>query len=289
MRYLILIIVLLLTACSSGAKISPEFDNKTGRLIALLPNDAPSSIQREKSEAIRQAVIDRLKSKGLFVLEDSLVRRTCSSPACPEKEQLEKNYLVENYATLELESAYRTNFVAGVYSTIAGEFKLLDSNGKEIYSKECRQSKRGGLLFNSGQVIQGLVSQITADTNREFEGLSQKFARGLLKDIPKITKRGQIDDAILVGIDKIEIDKKKAPIYKVCALGSPTSEATLIINQTRTNLREVSSGRYCGIYRLESDSEDKLTIELRSPFGNSDRKEIGIPLSGATKKDFLNV
>jgi len=276
---LLIMLLTLFNACSSKAKISPEFSGETGRLIALLPSDAPSDIQREKVSAIRFAVIDRLRSMGFFVLEDSIINRICSSPECTEKDQLEEKYFVESFAKLKLKSVYRTNFGAGTYSTIAGQFQILSPSGDEVYLKEYRQSKRGGLLFNSGQAIQALTSQFTENKNEEFEQLSSKFTKGLLKEIPNATQRGQIDDAIAVGIDKIEVEKQNAPVYKVCALGSPTSEATLIVNKIRTNLREVTSGRYCGIYRIEERDRENLSIELRSPFGNSERKDLGIPVS----------
>ena len=286
---LTLFLLLSLSACSSNAKVSPEFNKKSGRLIALLPEEVPGTVSREKSQYIRAAVIDRLRSKGFLILEDSLINKVCSDSKCPERKILEEKYLVEGFARLNLESVYSANFVAGIYSTILGDVSITDLQGEEIYSNEYRQSKHGGLLFNTGQVIQGLISQIMGNSDKEFDLLTQKFARGVLRGLPKIEKRGQVDDALEVGIDSINVQAVNKPVYKVCASGSPTSEATLIVNQLRTNLREVSSGRYCGIYRLENEKNDRLIIELRSPFGNSDRKDLLIPMGGSVASKQLNV
>jgi len=269
-------LLLLLSGCAGKAIISPQLSTDKIKQIAVLPVSYSSGITRERIDYLRQQLVNELKGSGFLVLDDATVQRICSSPACPERKKLASDYLVDSFAELNISSANRANFVAGYYNNIDGELKITDKNSKELFSLKHTESEKGGLLFNSGQIFQGLKSTAKNLGKDSANNLADRFAKNIVAEIPSPAKVKVSEDSVAVSINSVDVMAIRPPVYKVCSRATPHSMAFLVLNKQKTNLREVSPGNYCGIYSLAEAFDMSLTpkVEVRSPFGNSTRRDL---------------
>ncbi len=266
----------LLTGCAAKVTKSADFDGGTPRTIALLPINIPAGVAPDKVGLIRRALLGELRNSGFTVLDDTLVQRICDSPECPRAGDLASQYLVDGFFSLELNSVSRSNFLAGYYNAIRGSLTLSDKERKPLLKVEKTESERGGLLFNSGQLLQGVLSQIKNSDDRSFERLADAFAASLVSQVPTPGRTAQPSEAAAIAIQKVEIVKNKIGADQICASATPQSMAFVLLTGRKTNLREISPGRYCARLRLEDfpAAASTLTVELRSAFGSSVRQSV---------------
>lgn len=275
---LLCIVGLGISACAPKGASKPSAPEMNVGQVALLPIAYPSGVTRERAEYIRQAVYNDLKGSGFLVLDSQVVDRICSDAPCAGRSKLASEYKVESFLELNISSAARNNFVAGYYNTIQGQAKLKDRQGKELASLDETESERGGLLFNSGQLLQGLISTSKNTQKDSFNFLAERFARKLVDRLPS-QKRVQLDpSALALNLNKVEVQALRPPIYHVCADATPNALMYYVSGKLRSNMREVQKGRYCSNYSLEPYfySDVKPAVELRSPFGNSLRQELNL-------------
>jgi hypothetical protein len=278
-KFFCLVLILFPAACSSvKVKIANDIMPANLRSLAVLPVDYPSDIQREKTDAIVKSIKSELKNKNFVVLADRLVNGVCSNPACPERKTLAEKYQVDAFVTVDVKSVSRTNFVAGFYNAIKGKLILSDVNSKNIVEVEHTQSEKGGLLFNSGQVVQAIISYGENKEADSFAKLSTGFAETLVSKIPHSKESNVNSDAVAVAINEIKVKELRPEIFQICADATPDSLVSVIVNRQSTNLRPVKEGNYCGtfLYNQISSNQDKVYVDARSPFGNSVRKEVEI-------------
>lgn len=269
-----------MTACSSAkVKISPQANFENIRSLAVLPTDYPSGIQREKVDAIVYSIKSELKNSNFELLADKIVNEVCSTPSCPERKILSDKYLVDGFVNISVASVSRNNFIAGFYNAIKGKLLISDSDSKPVFEVEHTQSEKGGLIFNSGQVIQAIISYKNNNEADSFASLSSGFAQSLVSKIPKRLQADINKDAIAVNINNIEVKQIKPEIFHICADVTQGSVVSVIVNKQSTNLRPVSDTNYCGIFLYSQPNQttnQKIEIDARSPFGNSVRKEVQI-------------
>jgi len=278
-NWLIIFFILSCSACSS-AKVKLSHGIKDGgfRSLAVLPVEYPADIPREKVDAIHDAVEAELKNSGFVVLADKIVRQTCSSPACPERDALASKYLVDGFATVNVGSVSRTNFVAGFYNAIKGKLRISDKTDKELVTIEHTQSERGGLLFNTGQIVQGLTSYANNTEQASFTKLASGLAQTLASKVPRTKDAALNSDAAAVNLGDVEFKQVRPGVFRVCTEAAPNMLVSVIINRQRSNLRPAGNARYCGSFLLDPpDMKDAvLKVEARSAFGNSVQKEISL-------------
>ena len=282
---LLFTILLSLGACSrSKVNLSSQFQKDSLRSLAVLPIDYPSDIQREKVDSIKTAIESELKNRGFVVLADSLVRQNCSSPACPEKFELAEKYLVDGLVRVDVRSVQRANFLAGYVNTIGGTITIFDKNNTELLSVDHSENERGGLVFNSGQIIQGLIETSENTEEKSFARLSARFANNLISKIPRPDVAQVNRDAVAVNIVDVKVKEVRPQIFEVCAEATPNSIVSLIVNRQRSNLREIKEAQYCGTYFLDPSLQNSSTlkVEARSAFGTAVQKEFPSGTSSTT-------
>lgn len=267
--------------CSSGkVKIAESAKSANLSSLAMLPVEYPPDVQREKVDALARAVQSELRNSGFIVLADKIVRQTCSSSPCPERRLLAEKYDVDGFASLSVASVNRTNFIAGFYNIISGTLTISDVNAEPLVVVEHKEAERGGLLFNTGQVFQAVISY---EQNREAESfakLSTAFAQKLVSRLPRPdgveVETG--DDSLT--IRSVKVRQLEPEVFELCVDASEGSLVSAIINRAKTNLRPVGKEKYCGafLYRTSpAEATDRLlTVEARSPFGESVRKEVEV-------------
>lgn len=265
----------LLSGCGPTATIAPG-SKSPGGLIALLPTRAPSDVSPERVNLLNQILYTALGNKGYFVLDQRAVSAVCSNVDCPERKNLIERYSVAELARLELDSFDRNNFIAGYYNDLSGRLVFTDTNNRELLSVQDTARESGGVVVESGQVLQGLISQIENTGDKSFARLAQRFVTALISKVPPPEKGTVPPQAQRVAISSVEAKPNMTPLYQVCANATPGSMASLVLNRERTTLREALPGEYCGIFRLDTLSASPITpyVEVQSAFGEPVRRDL---------------
>ena len=273
---LFLLLLALVAGCGPKVITSEALKNGTPRALAVLPINYPSGVQRERADYLRSALISDLRQRGFVVLDDNVITTVCSSPDCPQRTALTSKYLADGIVALHLDSVARNNFLAGYYNAITGELTLANRSGLQLLEVQHTESERGGLLFNSGQIIQGIISQINNSEKNSFSRLADKFAKTLVSKIPAPAATSLEDEAAEVAIKAVKLTPIKTGGEEICVSATPQSMAFVLLPGQRANLREISPGQYCSRLRVADITTDMstLSVEVRSPYGKSARQAL---------------
>jgi hypothetical protein len=257
--------------------------------LALLPADYSVDIPRERVDLVRISLLQEMRNRNFIVAEDTLVSKVCSTPQCPERKRLASEYMVDGFVTLTLESFSKNSFLAGYYNQLSGVVSISDVNNKELFALEHTQSERGGLIFNSGQVLQGIISQVKNTGDDAYRDLSQKFALTVAGQLPlpQQSTSVQSPESLDLSLTAAVAQPLTPTSYSVCAQGTPHSIAALLVGTHRTTLREVTPGRYCAAFSslVAAPESSPAYVELRTVYGNSLRQPVRLPARPPCKLD----
>jgi len=271
-------LILSITGCSAP-KVKPTaaLEGKTIQTVVVLPPQSGTAVTRERLGILRTALQNELSNQGFVVVDDAVVDATCNDSTCSGRSALIAKYPIDAFATLTIDSASRNNFVAGYYNAIVGRLILDDVEGTSLLEVRHTESERGGLLFNSGQILQGVISQIRNGDDAAFATLADKFAHAVVLSIPRSPNAAPSAPPEPPVISATSIDAERDGVYRVCADGSPHAFAAIVLqSKARTNLREISTGRYCGNYLVVSPQQFMgATLELRDAFGTATSATLG--------------
>lgn len=246
------------------------------KALAVLPPEYPSDIPRERVDAFRVALESQLMSSGYLLVEAAQIVRFCSSPACPERKRIAAELGVDTFLAVKLKKQQRSNFLAGYYNALAGELILSDSQGHELLLVSHAESERGGLLFSSGQLLQGIQSTVSNAQIDSFSVLAERFAaETIIKLPPPAAASNGTQGAEAIKIDSVDIKAIRSDLYKVCIVGTPHMTAYVRQAFLKTSLSETTPGQYCGT--LLVDNQQKLApinVELRSSFGRVSERSV---------------
>ncbi len=301
-----LLAAIFTTGCGPTIKSFLQPGSALPASIAVLPADYSPDIPRERIDYLRSALISELRNNDFIVVDDRVLNAACSSPACPEMKALAEKYLIDGFVNLKLESLSRNNFIAGYYNALSGELDFTDRTGQQLATVKHTESERGGLLFESGQFIQGIISQVKNGGDSAFDNLGNKFARKLVTSLPSAPSTRPTKPApegTELAIVSSKVDWQSPSALKLCVTGTPYSFAYAVAGEDRSTLREVTPGHYCGAFGGLSmvASSPTVTVELRTAFGNAVRKDVSLPveplcspenrveISDAAGKTFLGV
>lgn len=275
-RFLVLALSLVTVACSAKLEVAPGFSDTYARSIAVLPLEHPDGISRERLALIRKTIENELQNSGFVTLEPRLVDQICPDARCANRSELVKRFGVDGFVEPTVKSVDHYNFLAGYYNSIDGGLRFLNAEDKQLFSITHRESERGGLVFDSGQVIEGLKSQVKSGSEETFSKLTEKFVETLVAKVPKNQARKEVQSAAQVNFDSIAVRPVGASAVQVCAKGTTGLRGYVIVRSTRSTLRETQPGQYCGIYLSESltTSGHPVQVELRTPFGVSAQKTV---------------
>lgn len=269
----------LLAGCSTQAKVKLQGGQDVPQTIALLPSPYPSGVQKERVDYIRKAVARELSNQGYLVLDDQLVQSICLDAECVNRGELSTKRGVRAFAVVTIGSSSKSDFVAGYYNAIKGKLSIESPTGSELAQVEHTESERGGLVFNSGQVFQGIISQVNNYDESRSNFLADRFARTLVSALPRLSSVSASEEAEALSITSVDVKSTKGGQSQVCAQSQPGLMASLVTKLVRTGLRETRPGMYCGIFRLDPKrySLSRLAVEVRSAYGALARKEITAP------------
>lgn len=264
-------VILLAASLSSGCapKVS-GFVPTSGyqvRTVALLPVVSEEPIQRERLELLQRLLVRELRSSGFQVLDLRRILRSCRPPAC-SLNTLAEQYDVDALAQLTIHSTSRMNLLAGFYNSIDGALELQDRSGLPIGTIEHTQREPGGLLFNSGQLFEGIQSTAENFADNRFVRLAERFVRTLVVRLPP--PHHPASNTHLLALQSVEVVPRGTGRYEVCAVGTEGVFASLVVRGDRFPMREVAPGRYCiaALLDLSTPARNDHRVELRTSYGS---------------------
>lgn len=268
---------LVLCSCSATINKSNDLDKNISQYIALLPPNALEGISRERAELINELVRYELESKGYILLNNEIISKFCTDSLCADRSNLKESYNIDNVAMLNLESSSENDFLVGYYNSLSGKFIIENAIGKQLYSASNTYRDSGGLILQSGQVIQAIINQYKNGDQDSMDKVSSNFIYSLLKELPEVKNRlsNAPNDKLL--ISNLQVTPYNKFATKICIEGKPGHFAWIINQQNnRAELKEIQSGQYCGAFRLEGPwaLSNNLKVELKSPFGNTIYAEV---------------
>ncbi len=275
--------IFLLIGCGPKVTVSPEFESKKPKLVAFLGTIAPEDIRKERVDYLTATVRSAVQGRDYLLLDESVVRKVCPKADCADRKQLADRYGVQGFVTLKLDSVSRHNFGVGYWNSVHGVLSLTGVNGEELLAIDHSEREQGGVVFQSGQVLQGLIEQVNNSGDDSFNKLADKFSRTLALKLPKAPPSaagGTVIAANETDLEMVDVRQIRSEVYEICARSKTSSAVSILMNRQRTNLRPVGPGRYCGIYRLQRKgvAPGSITVEARSAFGAIQRRDIALDL-----------
>ena len=265
-----------LVNCSAKAKIDPRFENKKLVTLAVLPIIDKTELSSEQMLNVSQIFEQELKNSGFLLLDRALLAQVCPNSACTNTAPLFNKYGADGTIQLTLDSSSRNNFLAGYYNDLSGGIEIKDQQDQPLMSASVTEREKGGLLFNSGQILQGLISQFGNSKNSSSEKLVDKFLRSLVAQIPRTGRALTLNaDSTSISIKNVVVRAPGRDVREICVNATPQSVVSLLVERIKTTLPEVSTGSYCRSFLLNPPFKYKqVQVEARSPYGNSVRADV---------------
>lgn len=280
MRNLPIILSVFLCACGSGIHIFSEQTTPTPGIYALLPIKHGPTLREQDAAYITRVLQNSLESQGVTLLDPVLIQETCLEQNCPERTTWSTILELQGIIAVDITSNWDSNIIAAHYSTLSGTLKLSDRNDKKLLEVQHRESERGGLLFDSGQVISGLSSQAEYSDSESFRMLAKKFARNLALAVkPYLGSRTSVHREL--PSPAITSSVTTPGVINLCvSIPAPDMRAYLLVGSMRTPLGAQHSTDI-ETTSCRSFSADVLwhtpqpAIEIRDLTGNSRRIFLG--------------
>ncbi|MEK7483791.1 MAG: hypothetical protein AABZ60_05620 [Planctomycetota bacterium] len=285
------IVFMLLTlgtlGCSSTeSKIYRE--TNLPRTIAILPFQGEVD-QAEKLNFIRQLFSHYLINNGFEQLRldvvDQILEQQKLSPNSDLK-TLGQALQVEGIIRGEMHSISNVNAAyLGYRSNIEGRITLHDvSKGDLIWEAVRDEYDYGGVIIHSGQVVEGISTQIDNSRDIGFVRLTEKFCQQVVSSAPKQTLLSETPPPqitqIAVKTSSSDSTLKIGDTLAIECSGNPGMQAVFMLEGQKFKLTipmgEVESGHYHGSFQIQrglQNSEISLLIKLTDPFDRQGRKK----------------
>ncbi len=275
-------ILLLAIACGPKTIRTPEFEKINPRKVAFLGVESAEDIRPERKLYLTQTLRSAIESRGFLLLDDKRVRQICPALPCSNAADIVKKFNVDGLVYLRDASVNRNNFGIGYWNVLSGNLVFTKGDGTEYLRIEHTEQERGGVLFQSGQVIQGLIDTAANAGDDAYNRLADKFVRTLALQMPLIQADNPAgeNNASRMKISRIETKRIAPEVHQICADTPPGTIVTLTVKSTRTNLREISPGHFCGIYHLPEGltKDSRLALEARTPYGDVERRQVTLEM-----------
>lgn len=275
----ILCTLLCLTAlagCGPTVKLSPDYnERKPNQLIAVLPVVAETEVPKEHLQFLRDSLVAELRNSEYLVLDRDLVDEYCptSSSSCSNLDNLLEAYDLSGAFELTVTDYGHTGFLIGFYSTVGGQLNFLSEKGNKLFTMEHQESKRGGLLFNSGQLLTAIRNQIDSGSTNKKEELERKFVRSLIADLPEINPSEmnfsppKIQTAEITNLSDLGRTK-------FCVNADSTVKSHIYVGRVKADLRPESTERHCAVYSSDLFEECDVKFVVATRFGDASVKTV---------------
>lgn len=284
---LFIILALQILGCSSTESTIYRETNLP-RTVAILPFEGEVD-QEEKLAFLRQIFSHYLINNGFEQLRLEIVDQVLEQQKLTPRSDLKtlgQALQVEGIIRGEIHSISNVNAAyLGYRSNIEGRITLHDvAQGDLIWESLRDEYDYGGVIVYSGQVIEGISTQIDNSRDIGFLRLAEKFSQQVVKSAPKQTL---ISDTPPPQITRISAQTsssgtllKMGDTLSVECSGTPGMQASLQLEGAKFKLlvpmSETQSGQYQGSFQIQrgfSNETFSLLVKLTDPFNRQGRKK----------------
>lgn len=285
MRYLFLFSVVIWTGIGCSSLDSEIYvQDNLPHTVAILPFQGEAD-QGEKLEFVRNSFSNYFSNRGFEQLRLELIdKKLATSGLTPQSDlkKLGETLQVEGIIRAKIDAISNVNAVyLGYRSKLEGTLEFYDVRTEKLIWKGTRaELDYGGVIVYSGQVVEGISTQIDNSSDIGFIRLAEKFCQSLVDSAPKQT---QIREVSAPEIKQLRVEASSSVLkpndrFVVHCVGNPGMQATFSLGKNRPNIPmdEVSSGQYSGSYlvqRGDQESQVAVTVQLTDPFNRQGRKK----------------
>jgi hypothetical protein len=213
--------------------VNPPVGSTLPKKLAVLPAAYTTDVTRERVDPVRSLVTAELRNKSFLVLDDLALQSLCSSAECPERSILASRNGVDGFVLLSVESFSRNNFLAGYYNALSGTLRISNQANVPFFEVKSTSSDKGGLIFETGQVFQGIKEQVNSTADQAFTKVASNFARAVVAKLPVDTATSAAPPPA-PSISGINLTRLKTGGFELCADGTPNSWGRALVSGTRT-------------------------------------------------------
>lgn len=278
MKRALLAVLIGLTGCGAPAIFAGGKSLPAGSPIAVLTPLTAEPMSRERVSFFQASLARELESSGYRVVDQRRVDTACRAADCSGTPRLSEHFPDAVVAQLRIERIRRLNLLAAYYNSISGTLDLTSPDGSELITVRNTQRERGGLVFNSGQVFQGLTETVSNVRHKGADSIAEKFVHELVAKLPEPTEtspQARLEQPPEIGSKTMT---RKGFNTSVCVTGDPGNTASVVEGRSRATLLEVTPGNYCGTVPSILIASGTPEVELLSPLGQRSRS----PLAGTT-------
>ena len=270
-RLLTLLFVPMFVACTTTSVILAPEDNSLPAHIHFQPVQYESELTREHQTAIERVALAAIRNRGFLV----------SSKANGELPSVR----------LTVTTLRRDSVLAGHVNIISGRIEFYNKSGSRIAAGEHTESERGGLLFNSGQILAGITSELDNLGGNSFDDWIERFAMSLTGTLPKPDALGAgTPPARQPVIEDVHITKR-GKNHEVCFKSLNAAEALLRIKNTSFPMRHIQAqNSFCVAipeWLLSGVDYSAAVLHATSPFGVRSTQEIVLADTESLCSDLL--
>ncbi len=284
-----------LTGCGASLTV------KTGELkpvhrVAVLPIVAKTQLNRENLDLLNSLVVAESRSRGLEVLDptriDYLRSQTSNQEIdCSTLRDLIERYELDGLVQFSISSVISTDLLLGYLSRLKGELKLYSADCGEQVTISDSVGDSGGLLFFTGQLVEGIRSTFSRHRENENQRLIERLVSRLFSAVPSeaighfqnpeaiIQRKSEENDLKEQTKTTIVPVNSRRNLIDLCVELPYTEDSAVFVRVkgVRSRLRPIRAKRYCGRFsdQIFSDSRPVL-VEWRTPFGELNRKSVDV-------------
>lgn len=263
---------MVLAGCAPKLRVTAAAGMTSFERVALLPSVTTGAVSRERLAYFDRSLHAAMRSRGYKVLDSAIIR--CADAGCSNVADIAREFGISQFLRLEVDTASEHNFLAGYVNSASGTLRGISADGSETFAIDHTTSETGGVVFYSGQVIQGIISQIENSNRDPFQQVAEKFVEQLVGSLPASQVRTPAVEEVAPEIASVNAVEIAPSTYEVCVKGSPGHHATLRLPNTKASLIEYRAGDYCGAFIVPASMATSTHVELRSPFGSTSRRTI---------------
>jgi hypothetical protein len=246
------LLLIFLSACSTtSVTVSPETTSLPAA-ATLLPLSTTVEITREHAGAVEQAILSSLRNRGFLVSH-----HTDNSPV--------RGAVIKAH----IDTFRRDSILAGHVNILGGSLSYRGAKQQLLAKSEHTESERGGLLFNSGQLLKGLTDEIDNLQDKKFDSWVKRYAEALVRALPEPKIAASDASPTAPSIERISLTERRAGI-EICAFGTPGSQARVLFTGDTAPLIEAGeTGRYCLTLPsyIDRKSLQGAKVEISNAFG----------------------
>jgi hypothetical protein len=274
MRRLFLLLLTFLASCGPVVQSSVPLNSLAIQTVALLPIQSKVPVQRELLTQLQSALEVALEGRGYVIINQNLTGSLCegksrTNKSCLYAADLSEQFGVDAFFQFELTSSRSSNFILAKYKEVGGRLNILNPDLKKVASIDSKVRVTGGVLLNSGQLVEGVKTSLYQDSGNP---IVYKMVSQLASSLPVPRSQiGVLPDAFnRPNVSNIDVRPLGDGRYQLCLnTDGAYDDVFLQIDSQRAALTSVEAHRFCGKYYLGDlvTPESQVSLVVYSVYG----------------------